>query len=1097
MQNNTLSQWLDKFSIFENKFSHIDYNSNFSLKGLTGSLQALVVAYFSKKSSKNILCILQDKEEAVYFASDLQTLILKEQILFFPFSYKRSFKEEKQDASSILLRTEVLDKLQKDTKPFFIVSYPEALSEPVISKKKLQESILDIKIEQTLSIEFVAELLDDQEFERVDFVYEPGQYAVRGSLIDVFSYSYKYPVRIDFFGDEIESIRFFDVENQLSKEKIDKISIIPNIQASSNTDKISFLEYLSAKNTILLSNDFSLVSKKIKRLTEDNKVYFEEKWSNPSDFSTLIKNFQQINLGKGEINPIYFHTEPQPAFNKNFDLIIADLQKKQEEQYQGIIVSENEKQIERLKNIFEDKNVNVDFALVQNNIHKGFVNHDERFFVYTDHQIFERYHKYKLQTSFSKEGAITLKELNSLESGDYVVHQDHGIGKFVGLQTIDVNGKPQESIRLVYRDNDVLFVSIHSLHRISKYKGKDGIPPKIHKLGSGVWQKTKSKAKKRVKDIAKDLISLYAKRLKKKGYAYSPDSYLQEELESSFLYEDTPDQYQASQAVKQDMEKAQPMDRLVCGDVGFGKTEIAIRAAFKAAVEGKQTAVLVPTTILAFQHYNTFSERMKDWPIKIAYMSRMRTAKQLTAIKKQLESGEIDIIIGTYKIIGKDVRFKDLGLLIIDEEQKFGVAIKEKLKQIKVNVDTLTLTATPIPRTLQLSLMGARDLSIINTPPPNRYPIQTELHTFNEEIIREAIYYEINRGGQVFFIHNRVQNMVEVEAMINRVCPDVSTIIAHGQMDGVVLEKTMLDFMEKKYDVLLATTIIESGLDIPNVNTIIVNNANNFGLSTLHQLRGRVGRSNKKAFAYFLTPDPITMTDEARRRLRAIEDFSDLGSGFQISLQDLDIRGAGDVLGGEQSGFIADIGFDTYHRILSEAVQELKENEFKSIFKEEKEINPEAIDNIQFLDDCQIDTDRPLRFPSTYIQNIGERMKLYRSLDNLKNEKELQEFVLQLEDRFGVLPEETRELIEVIRLRKIAIKNGIEQLRLKNNLLKCYFITNQESLFYQSESFTKVLNWLQRNSSKADLREINNKLVLSVKNIKTIYQAVEVLSAIQ
>ena len=827
MQKNTLSKWLDDFAIFEDDFARLDRDKDMAIKGLSGSLQSLFVGYLSKYIQKNFLCILQDKEAAVYFASDLQTLLPKEKILFLPFSYKRSFKEEKQDASSILLRTEVLENLQKNTSPYLIVTYPEALLEPVVRKEQLQNSILDIEVGQDLSIEFVVELLDEQKFERVDFVYEPGQYAVRGSLIDVFSFSHKYPIRIDFFGDEVESIRFFDVENQLSKEKTQKIAIIPNIQSIVQTDKISFLEYLSADNAVLLSNDFSLIAKKMSSLLLENHSYFDENWDNMPDFEQLLKNFQKISLGKDiEGTTLSFHTEPQVAFNKNFDLIIVDLQKKEEAQYRGIIVSENEKQIERLKNIFEDKNVNIDFALVENNIHAGFVNHDKRFFVYTDHQIFERYHKYKLQTSFSKEAAITLKELNDLKAGDYVVHQDHGIGKFVGLQTIEVNGKPQESIRLSYRDNDALFVSIHSLHRISKYKGKDGIPPKIHKLGSGVWQKTKSKAKKKVKDIAKDLITLYAKRLKKKGYAYAPDTYLQKELESSFLYEDTPDQYQASQTVKQDMEKDVPMDRLVCGDVGFGKTEIAIRAAFKAAVEGKQTAVLVPTTILAFQHFNTFSERMKDWPIEIEYMSRMRTAKQLTDIKKRWKSGEIDILIGTYKIIGKDVKFKDLGLLIIDEEQKFGVAIKEKLKQIKVNVDTLTLTATPIPRTLQLSLMGARDLSVINTPPPNRYPIQTELHTFNEDIIREAIYYEINRGGQVFFIHNRVQNMAEIEALINRVCPDITTVIAHGQMDGNTLEKTMLDFMDKKYDVLVATTIIESGLDIPNVNTIIVNNAN-------------------------------------------------------------------------------------------------------------------------------------------------------------------------------------------------------------------------------------------------------------------------------
>ncbi len=1088
------------FNNNELSFVHDSTNTEICLHGLSGSAKALSVGKLFNQMDKNILCVLRDKEEALYFVNDLKAISDSPKILFFPFSYKRSLKEKREDNSSVVLRTEVLNKLQKSDSEYIVVSYPEALLEQLISKDAFKESILDIEINQKLDVDFINELLQERDFDRVDFIYAPGQYSIRGSLIDIFSYSNELPYRIDFFGDEVESIRTFDIKNQLSIEILKKVSIIPNLLSQDSTTKTSFLNYFP-KGSLLVSDDLELYLQQTEELIQKYKQD-SDLLDNLVSMNTLrsdIQSFRKIHIGhkhKKDGFSYNFHTEPQPAFNKNFDLLIQDLILKKQDQYRGIIVSENEKQIERLQNIFEDKQVEVQLHTVDSNIHEGFVDHDNRFFVYTDHQIFGRFHRHKLKTNFSQEGAISLKELNELQPGDYVVHQDHGIGKFVGLQTIEVNGKQQESIRLTYKDNDALFISIHSLHRISKFKSKDGKPPKIYKLGSGVWQKTKAKTKKKVKDIAKDLIALYAQRLQKKGYAFAADTYMQEELEASFLYQDTPDQYKATVAVKEDMESDTPMDRLVCGDVGFGKTEIAIRAAFKAVTEGKQVAILVPTTILAFQHYNTFSERLKEMPVQIDYLSRMRTAKQTTLIKKKLEEGEIDIIIGTHKIVSKDIRFNDLGLLIVDEEQKFGVAMKEKLKQLKVNVDTLTLTATPIPRTLQFSLMGARDLSIINTPPENRYPIQTELHVFNDEVIREAINYEIDRGGQVFFIHNRVQNILEVEKMINRLCPDVSTVVAHGQMDGPQLESIMLDFIAGNFGVLIATTIIESGLDIPNANTIIINNANNFGLSTLHQLRGRVGRTNKKAFAYFLAPEPHSLSDDARRRLKVIEDFSELGSGFNISLQDLDIRGAGDILGGEQSGFIADIGFETYRKILDEAIHELKEQEFRHVFEDKKDTDNQEIDNMIFVSDCQIDTDLELRFPDQYIQSISERMKLYRELDNIKNENELLEFITKVEDRFGKLPQVSIELIEVIRLRLLAIDIGIERLSIKSGRMKCYFIADQDSLFYQSEAFTKVLNWLQSNSQQSELKDIRGKLVLTIQNVDSIFKSMKILNKI-
>ncbi|MBN2669572.1 MAG: transcription-repair coupling factor [Bacteroidales bacterium] len=1088
-----ISDYLESFNVETLK-------GNQHIKGLSGSAKAIATAQYFKRHKQNALVVLNDKEQAAYFAGDLRAVLNDDQVLFFPFSYKRSLKESQTDASSLVLRTDVLNLLHQSKQSYIVVTYPEALIEKVSSKQQLVDQVIEMGVGQTLDLGFVDELLHELKFERVDFVYQPGQYAVRGSLLDVFSFSDEHPYRIDFFGDEIESIRTFDIDNQLSLKSLEQIRVLPNLQYNDEHEQVSFTAFLG-KESLLICEDFSYTMQRISELTEQfentsTSIHLVEKQS-------LLKELNAFNLisfkkvDTKSLETLNYNTEPQPAFQKNFDLLINDLRLKKEDHYKGFIISENAQQIDRLHHIFEDQKVSISLYQVNKNLHEGFVDHEQRFFIYTDHQIFDRYHKHQIKTQFAKEGAFTLKEINELQAGDYVVHQDHGIGKFVGLQTIDVNGKPQESIRLLYKDNDTLFISIHSLHRISKYKGKDGTPPKMYKLGSGAWQKTKAKTKSKVKDIAKELIALYAKRLQQEGFAYSPDTYLQEELEASFIYEDTPDQYKATQAVKEDMERNIPMDRLICGDVGFGKTEIAIRAAFKAATEGKQTAILVPTTILAFQHYNTFSERLKNLPVKIQYISRMRSAKQQSEIKKQLKSGEIDIVIGTHKLIGKDMIFKDLGLLIVDEEQKFGVAMKEKLKHLKINVDTLTLTATPIPRTLQFSLMGARDLSVINTPPPNRYPIQTELHTFSEAIIKEAIEYEINRGGQVFFIHNRVQNIHEVEKMIQRSCPGVSTVVAHGQMDGPKLEQIMLDFIDGKYGVLIATTIIESGLDIPNANTIIVNNANNFGLSTLHQLRGRVGRTNKKAFAYFLAPPPTSLTDEARRRLKAIEDFSELGSGFNIALQDLDIRGAGDVLGGEQSGFIAEIGFETYQKILHEAIHELKEQEFKDTFAEDLKIDPDKIDQMQFVNDCQIDTDLELRLPEYYVQNISERMKLYRDLDNIQNPEDLSQFKLMLEDRFGPLPEVSLELLEVINLRAFAIRLGIERISIKSDKMKCYFISDSDSLYYQSTHFGKVLQWLQNNPNKAELKDVKGKLILTIPCINSIYKANAVLNSIE
>ena len=1075
------------------------------LKGLIGSAKTILLANLFRKSAKNFTILLNDREEAAYFYDDLNNLGLAESTLFFPASFKRSIQYGQTEQENIVQRTEVLNKISQNKKPYIIVSYPEALVETVISESGLKTNTLGITKGDKISTDFLNEFLYEYGFERVEFVYEPGQFSVRGSIVDVFSFSNDDPYRLDFFGDEVESIRSFNIDNQISKENFDSITIVPNIQnINTESDRVSFISFFQVENIWFgnnLNQFFDHVTE-IHRQTLLAKAS-EENVRHEIVSGQILKSQLQENTVfefdsdlAFEPNTFYeFSNSKQPVFNKNFELLGENLSDFSKKEYEIIILSNQVKQIERLQSIFEDTKVSVNFIPVNFILHEGFIDHELKLCCYTDHQIFERYHRFKLKSRKAEREAITLKELNMLHQGDYVVHIDHGIGKFAGLLKTEVNGKMQEAIRLVYKDNDSLLVSIHSLHRISKFKGKEGTEPKINKLGTGAWQNMKSRTKAKVKDIAKELIALYARRRSEEGFAFSADTYMQTELEASFIYEDTPDQEKATIAVKQDMEKPIPMDRLVCGDVGFGKTEVAIRAAFKSVADSKQVAVLVPTTILALQHYKTFSERLENFPVRIEYVSRFKTSSEIKDTLKDLSEGKIDIIIGTHRLVSKDVRFKNLGLLVIDEEQKFGVSVKEKLKQFKANVDTLTLTATPIPRTLQFSLMGARDLSIIQTAPPNRYPITTEVHGFNEQLIREAITYEVERNGQVFFIHNRVQNIYEVEATIKKIVPGIKTGVGHGQMDGPKLEKIMLDFINGNFDVLIATTIIESGLDIPNANTIIINHAENFGLSDLHQLRGRVGRSNKKAFCYLIAPPLSLVNAEARRRLKAIEEFADLGSGFNIAMQDLDIRGAGNMLGAEQSGFIADIGFDTYHRILNEAVQELKQEEFAGLFDESDRVQTQAFLKLNYVNDCQIDTDLELLFPDEYIKGTSERMLLYRELDNLETEEQLELFKTGLIDRFGKMPQESIELLEVVQLRWKAIELSMEKIILKNKNMICYFVSDQQSKFYQSADFLKIVQYIQK-TGNGKLKEVNHKLTLTFTNIFNVETADYILKEI-
>jgi transcription-repair coupling factor (superfamily II helicase) len=1085
--------------------------------GLVGSSLSFVVDTLFKKSELPFLLLFNDKEEAAYYLNDLEALINDQDVLFYPGSFRRPYQIEETDNANVLLRAEVLNRINSRKKPAIIVSYTDAIFEKVVTRKELDKNTLKVSVNDKLSIDFINETLFEYNFKRVDFVSEPGEFSVRGGIIDVFSFSNDIPYRIEFFGDEVDSIRTFDIETQLSKEKVTKIAIIPNVENKVLQEKReNFLDYISEKTVIVLQNTDSLGSK-LDRLYEKAKEAYskltltinhskpEELFVNQETFLKRALDFSVIELDKSPVfkseKVVQFHTQPQPSFNKQFDLLMNNLNDNYHNGIKNFLFSSNESQAKRFKEIFKDidedaaKNVKDKYDNIVFPLFSGFVDTELQIACYTDHQIFERYHKFSIKNNASKKQTVTLKELTALSIGDYVTHIDHGIGKFGGLQKIQVEGKTQEAIKLVYADNDIVYVSIHSLHKISKYTGKDGTPPKIYKLGSGVWKALKQKTKARVKHIAFNLIQLYAKRRLDKGYAFGPDSYMQKELESSFIYEDTPDQITATHDVKMDMENDRPMDRLVCGDVGFGKTEVAIRAAFKAVDNGKQVAILVPTTILAYQHYRTFTERLKDMPVTVSYLNRFRSAKQKADTLKGLEEGKVDIVIGTHQLVNKNVKFRDLGLLIVDEEQKFGVNVKDKLKTIAANIDTLTLTATPIPRTLQFSLMAARDLSVITTPPPNRYPIDTNVIRFSEETIRDAISYEIERGGQVFFINNRIENIKEVAGMIQRLVPNAKVGIGHGQMDGKKLEELMLAFIEGEFDVLVATTIIESGLDVPNANTIFINNANNFGLSDLHQMRGRVGRSNKKAFCYYITPPDSVMTDDARKRINALVQFSDLGSGFNIAMKDLEIRGAGDLLGGEQSGFINEIGFDTYQKIMNEAIEELKENEFADLYKEENDIETK-----EFVKEFQIDTDFELLFPDEYINNISERLSLYSELGSVKNILELEAYEKRLIDRFGPLPKEAISLLNSVRIKWKAKQIGLERLILKQNKMVGYFIGDQQSNFYQSNRFMHVMKFAQQNGNLCKVKEKETKnglrLLITFENVKSINKALELIELI-
>ncbi|PTB97938.1 transcription-repair coupling factor [Marivirga lumbricoides] len=1081
---------------------------NLHLKGLTGSLDAVFVAAIQGQNHQNHLVILHDKEEAAYFQHDLQNLLEKKDPLLFPTSYKRPYQFDETENANVLMRAEILNRINnKSASGEIIVTYPEALSEKVINKKSLLSNTFTAKVGENLDVEFIAELLQTYDFEPTDFVYEPGQYAVRGGIIDIFSYASDQPYRIELFGNEIDSIRTFDVASQLSIDNVKHINIIPNVQTRLLQEvRESFLDYLPHNTKIwvkdyqrtldVLEQYFDKASQSFEQIIKTSETELVLKphmlFETAKSFEEGLKKYVTIEFGNRFFKPADYTYEydakPQPSFNKNFDLLGENLYQNQEEGLVNIITSESISQTDRLTSIFAEIDSFIKFQSMAISLRGGFVDHQLKLACYTDHQIFERFHRYKTKDKQSKSKAITIRELKNLQPGDFVTHIDHGVGRFAGMDKVDNQGKKQEVVRLIYRDNDLLFVSIHSLHKISKYSGKEGTTPSISKLGSQEWDNKKKKVKRQVKDIAKDLIKLYAKRKSAPGFATGKDTFMQAELESSFIYEDTPDQAKATADVKVDMELSHPMDRLVCGDVGFGKTEVAIRAAFKAVDNGKQVAVLVPTTILAMQHYRTFSERLENLPVTIEYINRFKTTKQIKEILKRLEEGKVDILIGTHRIVNKDVKFKDIGLLVIDEEQKFGVKVKDKLKEFRVNVDVLTLTATPIPRTLHFSLMGARDLSVIATPPPNRQPVTTELHTFNEEVLRDAISFELQRGGQVFFVHNRVGDIEQVGNIILKLVPDARIGVAHGQMEGPKLEKAMMRFIEGEYDVLVSTNIIESGLDIPNANTIIINHAHMFGMSDLHQMRGRVGRSNKKAFCYLLTPPTIGLSADARKRLTTLEEFSDLGDGFKVAMRDLDIRGAGNMLGAEQSGFITDLGFDMYHKILDDAVSELKATEFADLFKDELAKKAQII-----AQDCVIETDLEILIPEEYVSNITERLSLYSQLDNIKNEEELSAFEQSIADRFGKIPEQVYDLIETVRIRWKAERLGFEKLLIKNGSIKAYFVAASNEKYFKSPIFGQVLQFVQAHPKKCQMKEYKDKLILKIDEIDSIQQAKEII----
>ena len=1090
---------------------------NVSIKGLAGSSLSFIVRAVANQKKGVHLLILPDKELAAYTLNDLESL-KGLSAMFFPSSFKKPFDTEAIDTPSIQLRAEVLNELRANSS-VVVVTYPEAIAEKVISKEHLDKNSIEIIKGEKVSLQFLTELLNEYGFERCDYVIEPGQFSIRGGIVDIFSFANEAPFRIELSGDEVESIRTFDTVNQLSLQNFDHASILPNISGKIlEGQSSSIFDYIQQNNNELCiwmgdqNNVLSEVKEGLKSVLEKDAanifISAEELKSQLSKISVVeFSNISPLSLGRGAGGEVVFNFSPQPDFNKNFNLLEESLKNNTAKKIQNFIFCDSTKQVERLHAIFEDialksklpspfKGGAEVFIPLLSSIHEGFIDNDLKIACYTDHQIFGRYRHFKLKSSgYKKNEALTMKMLKSLQPGDFVTHIDYGIGRFGGLEKIEVNGKQQEAIRLVYKDNDTLHISIHSLHQIARHTGKEGEAPKLDKLGSNAWTNLKRKTKKKVKEIAFDLIKLYAERKRQKGFAFSPDNYLQNEIEASFIYEDTPDQVKSTADVKRDMEEEFPMDRLVCGDVGFGKTEIAIRAAFKAACDSKQTVVLVPTTILALQHYKTFSERMKGFPVKVDYINRFKSTKDQKETLKNLAEGKVDILIGTHRILGKDVKFKDLGLLIVDEEQKFGVGAKDKLKLLKANVDTLTLTATPIPRTLQFSMMGARDLSVINTPPPNRYPVHTEVSQFNEKIIREAIEYELQRGGQIFFVHNRVQNIGRFAEMIQKLCPKAKTLVAHGQLSGEALEKAMLDFVEGEYDVLVCTTIIESGLDISNANTIIINDAQNYGLSDLYQLRGRVGRSNKKAFCYLLTPPFASLTNEAKKRLRAIEEFSELGSGFNIAMRDLDIRGAGNLLGAEQSGFITEIGYEMYQKILDEAMAELKDEMYngQGLMVNGKPHQPSTINHQPFVRDCTIDTDLEVLIPDEYVENIGERISLYQQLDNSKKEDDLIAFEKQLQDRFGDVPEQTKKLMDIVRLRWLAVELGFEKLILKNGRLTAWFVSNQKSPYYQSEIFSKILLFAQSNPKSCTMTEGESKLTLKIENIKDIEAGMDML----
>ena len=1078
-----------------------------NFKRIIGSSKSFVLSALHKISNKSFLICMDNHVDAAYLYNDIEKLLGKEKVFILPTSLHRSFITEEVrgiDTSNLLLRTEVLSNIVSK-RTGIIISYSSAIAEMVVSPKDFETYIFQIKVGDIVDIETLEFFLLENNFQRVDFVFEPGQYALRGSIVDIFSFDADEPYRIEFFGDEIESIRTFNISNQLSINNLELVKIVPDINTRIEEKKINFLEFLS-DNYILVFNDLQLSLDFIKNNSEKN-FSLEDKYGNNifveyvsyESFFDSLSHFRIIELSNLPVlakDVFEFNISSQQVLQKNFKLFAEILRELQSKNYKIFILSRQRKQLQRIREILDSDEIggkDIDFTPINEVVYEGFIDNYLKLAVLTDHQIFGRYHRFHLKNENfkTKQEAIFIQELQSLKPGDYVVHDDHGIGKFAGLTTINNNGVEQEVIRIVYKDNDSLFVPIHALHKIRKYKGKDGLEPKISKLGTGVWQKLKQKAKKKVKDIAKDLIKLYAERMKQQGFAFSPDTYLQEELEASFIYEDTPDQSEATKAVKEDMEKKTPMDRLICGDVGFGKTEIAVRAAFKAVADNKQVALLCPTTVLALQHYKTFSQRLKDFPVTIDYLTRLKTVKEQKQIIERLSKGEIDIIIGTHRLLSKDIKFKDLGLLIIDEEQKFGVAAKERLRQLKVNIDTLTLTATPIPRTLQFSLMGARDLSIIKTPPPNRRPIITELHTFDKTIIKKAICYELQRNGQVFFVHNHVDTLAKIANYIKELCPEAKVAIAHGKMKPSDLEKVINDFINYDFDILVTTTIIENGLDIPNANTIIINDAHRFGLSDLHQLRGRVGRSARQAFCYLLAPPKSNLTEQARRRLTTIEQFVELGSGFNIALQDLDIRGAGNLLGAEQSGFINDMGFETFKRVLEEAILELKTEEFKDLFKEEVKKK-----DFRFVSDCQISTDFGVRIPTSYISDDKERLRIYHRLNSLEKEEEVEKFKLELQDRFGQMPNEVEELINIVKLRWLAMDLGMEKLVLKNNLMLCYFVSDKNSAFYDSHIFTNLMSFIA-NKTGFELKQKTGKLYLKIPNIKSITEAMTILKTMK